>query len=173
MSPIQSLYFTDGIDMFFGKNLQNTYVQNINQLNDRLWNSMPDIHKNFSFLIPKVDIISLLNWNTMGKYRCKAYLSDYVDKYKCNIQCCNPQCHIWKYKRKNIKDSKQRSFDELILIKSNWYLRKNKIRTHSLIAKFFLCKGCRVAKYCSKKCQKIHWNLYNHKLQCQKSKTIS
>eukprot|EP01084_Bolivina_argentea_P229489 387305_1 len=30
------------------------------------------------------------------------------------------------------------------------------------------CKSCQVARYCSKRCQKIDWNKYNHKLYCKK-----
>ena len=32
--------------------------------------------------------------------------------------------------------------------------------------KFMRCKGCLTAAYCSKRCQKIHWNRYNHRQQC-------
>lgn len=32
--------------------------------------------------------------------------------------------------------------------------------------KFYLCKKCRVARYCSRKCQKIDWNKYSHKTVC-------
>ena len=33
--------------------------------------------------------------------------------------------------------------------------------------KFFKCKGCKVAVYCSRKCQKLDWNKYEHNWQCE------
>ena len=32
--------------------------------------------------------------------------------------------------------------------------------------KFYKCKGCRRALYCSRKCQKQDWNLNGHKYRC-------
>ena len=35
------------------------------------------------------------------------------------------------------------------------------------INKWYICKGCKCVKYCSRKCQKISWNKYNHDKQCK------
>ena len=36
------------------------------------------------------------------------------------------------------------------------------------INKWYICKGCKCVRYCSKRCQKISWNIYDHKKQCVK-----
>ena len=33
--------------------------------------------------------------------------------------------------------------------------------------KFYKCKMCNIAVYCSKHCQKVHWNLHDHKTECE------
>lgn len=38
--------------------------------------------------------------------------------------------------------------------------------------KFYKCRKCKVIRYCSKKCQKIDWNMYNHKSICKKIRKI-
>eukprot|EP01084_Bolivina_argentea_P038370 70939_1 len=48
-------------------------------------------------------------------------------------------------------------------------MKCNRIRKNE---KFKKCKLCRVARYCSKKCQKYNWNKQNHKLHCRKLKTL-
>ena len=38
--------------------------------------------------------------------------------------------------------------------------------------KFWKCKKCRVVRYCSRKCQKIHWNRYSHKTLCKQLRKL-
>ena len=35
------------------------------------------------------------------------------------------------------------------------------------VNKMYKCKGCCLVRYCSKRCQKIDWNAYNHKTCCK------
>eukprot|EP01084_Bolivina_argentea_P287646 493583_1 len=35
-----------------------------------------------------------------------------------------------------------------------------------VINKWYMCKGCKCIKYCSKYCQKISWNFQNHRYYC-------
>ena len=31
---------------------------------------------------------------------------------------------------------------------------------------WYNCKGCKTVKYCSRRCQKISWNIFEHQKQC-------
>ncbi len=52
-------------------------------------------------------------------------------------------------------------------IKFVYKLCYNKVcqRTVNEVGKLKICSKCKVAKYCSKKCQKYHWNKF-HRWQC-------
>eukprot|EP01084_Bolivina_argentea_P038373 70943_1 len=49
--------------------------------------------------------------------------------------------------------------------------RRRNVRKNAKF-KFKKCKLCRVARYCSKKCQKYDWNKQDHKLYCRKLKRL-
>eukprot|EP01083_Nonionella_stella_P148558 470509_1 len=40
------------------------------------------------------------------------------------------------------------------------------------VNEFYKCEGCKVARYCSKRCQKKDWNLYNHESVCNGLKEL-
>eukprot|EP01084_Bolivina_argentea_P270145 459295_1 len=89
---------------------------------------------------------------------------NYFVMFRCNIRCASPQCDNIKYMR--ILDEDYMKYDK---IGYKWwdYEDDRKAKNKRLTChKFYKCKQCKVARYCSKKCQKIHWNVYNHKLQC-------
>eukprot|EP01084_Bolivina_argentea_P093348 167896_1 len=82
-------------------------------------------------------------------------ISNDVQQYKLMKVCFNPLCKLRKYRR-NINSRRE-------LLK---YLDTGGASFTLIKIKFFKCKGCFTAIYCSKKCQKIHWNVYDHKIQC-------
>merc|ERR1712129_319661 len=90
-------------------------------------------------------------------------------------------------KAKEIKDKESCDVHDLIVDKrflkrcGNWNCRvlytKHKFgmnvedaikgsKTQDILNKWFICKGCRRTFYCSRKCQKIAWNMQYHKHFC-------
>ena len=47
------------------------------------------------------------------------------------------------------------------------YYNCNKLKTNINKIKMKICKGCKLTYYCSRKCQKIHWNS-KHRTECQR-----
>ena len=45
---------------------------------------------------------------------------------------------------------------------------ENKWNKRITLKKWNICKNCKITGYCTRKCQKVHWNKYNHKKHCNK-----
>eukprot|EP01084_Bolivina_argentea_P088620 159996_1 len=106
-------------------------------------------------------LIYLVYYETKPNKKNKKWLeviSKYRLHYKLMKKCFSPICDIRKYKKKNIKTMKE---SYLFSMKPNiQQIKQLKKR------KFYKCKGCLIAVYCSIKCQKIHWNRFDHGSQC-------
>eukprot|EP01084_Bolivina_argentea_P139785 245871_1 len=63
------------------------------------------------------------------------------------IECCSPKC-----------DNLKLDIDMEKAVKEHG--------TQYISMKFYRCKRCKVAVYCSRRCQKTHWNTFKHKQQC-------
>eukprot|EP01084_Bolivina_argentea_P233329 393037_1 len=77
-------------------------------------------------------------------------------KYKLMMECFNPPCIVRKYRR-NITTMR-----DVIIYLDKPYKEQTLIKSS-----FYKCKGCLIAVYCSRRCQKIHWNRFNHRQQCR------
>ena len=99
-----------------------------------------------------------MNWNNFGKFRWFTIHKQLSDIAKSDIICMSPHCNKRKYILTNIDNREDFR---------NWRFDLSKVAKFKQY-KFYKCKRCRIAKYCSKKCQKKHWNLYGHQPQCVK-----
>eukprot|EP01084_Bolivina_argentea_P063098 115259_1 len=62
------------------------------------------------------------------------------------------------------------SLNEIIVKYDNMRWKKMKCircRVTRQYVDLMKCKSCKVIRYCSKKCQKLDWNRYNHRQQCK------
>eukprot|EP01084_Bolivina_argentea_P222382 376407_1 len=103
------------------------------------------------------EYIPLIYYETKVDKNKKEWM-DVMIKYKnyCKLMkiCFNPCCNIRKYER-DIKSWAD-------WCKSLYGYREEKLKRKT----FYVCKGCFIAVYCSRTCQKMHWNRYNHRVQC-------
>ena len=79
-----------------------------------------------------------------------------------HIKCGNVKCNKNYLQDKygiyyRIDDTQERK----MIACREWIKRK-------IINKWYICSGCKCAKYCSRKCQKISWNKQWHGDQCRK-----
>eukprot|EP01084_Bolivina_argentea_P203596 347693_1 len=88
------------------------------------------------------------------RHRDKNLDEKYRGEYSYSTKCCSPKCQNFKCDTKDI-------------------LREPEVSGHPVFydakyiyRKFYRCKRCRIVTYCSKHCQKIHWNKFGHKKQC-------
>ena len=85
------------------------------------------------------------------------------------IKCGNPQC-LKKYV--SDKYGINITIDISTFFNDNKYIHKKLITLHliwknrKIQNKWRLCKQCKMVKFCSKRCQKIAWNKYDHKQSC-------
>ena len=86
---------------------------------------------------------------------------EYKERYLTARSCCSPKCG-------NIKWNEDMDYLMKKYRNKNYNFDKKYIKR-----KFYKCSICQVAVYCSKHCQKIHWNLYNHKMDCHVLCTMS
>eukprot|EP01083_Nonionella_stella_P156348 506234_1 len=104
---------------------------------------------NAKSLLPN-EMLNLVN-STLVKKTCKNERERnwtlYRGKltYKLMKRCFNPRCRQSQY----TDDDSDHSVTQ----------RRVKALTKS---KFYKCEGCKIALYCSRNCQKIHWNKYDH-----------
>eukprot|EP01084_Bolivina_argentea_P073580 133512_1 len=70
--------------------------------------------------------------------------------------------------RHNIKCGNSKCIKSYVYNKyGNWFLENEDMwKDREIKNKWYLCSGCKVVKYCSRKCQKYAWNQENHKLRC-------
>ena len=92
--------------------------------------------------------------NIEKRQRTEDVFRPYKVEYYEGRNCCNPQCEKTKW------SLDYRHYGRLSDDKKSLEFQKYIQR------KFKRCRRCRVAVYCSKLCQKRHWNLYGHKAQC-------
>eukprot|EP01083_Nonionella_stella_P262915 893587_1 len=86
----------------------------------------------------------------------KRIMCNQITQKKLMTICFNPECDVRKYKRKCVGWI-------------GWFTARTNPDVRDLIKRdFYRCKGCLMAVYCSKRCQKIHWNTFNHRAQCKK-----
>lgn len=109
----------------------------------------------------RVRLNCLTKWDTFGYFHYTRWqCQQYCDKYYQSVQCWNPKCMKRRYHTKNTtSDDESSKNNETRCIKSS-YTKK----------RFYRCKGCLVARYCSHKCQKMHWSFFNHSIQCKELK---
>lgn len=93
--------------------------------------------------------------------------NQYVYDILCGRECCNPKC----YKRKYVsKVPLLSSLDYASFLKktveftlTDW---KKQYQCDFICRKKLQKCKCGQVVYCSRKCQKTHWNIYNHRLNC-------
>ena len=78
----------------------------------------------------------------------------FYDHIKCHQKSCYKKYIKTKFGVKNI------DLDQTKPLKSY----RNKMRVNN---KFYLCSGCFMVFYCSKRCQKLDWNKGGHKQFCK------
>ena len=113
------------------------------------------------------DMHTLSIWRTnilgllleMEKF-CEVYRHKRKNKISCNNSECNRDYIEWKYGLEYY----DRDTDALEY-KQRGHKYKN-VWEERIINKWYKCKRCKIVYYCSKKCQKLDWNRYNHKLVC-------
>eukprot|EP01084_Bolivina_argentea_P026931 50063_1 len=134
---------------------------NINQGNiDTFMEHMcSDKHKQLQFPVGAPNLWILLNLIYYEKKTNKnnekwiEVVSEYKLHHKLMKVCFNPKCNKGKYKKKKNAEMKSNTYTE-------------KLKSLNRRPEWYKCNGCLIAGYCSKKCQKIHWNKYNHGSQC-------
>eukprot|EP01084_Bolivina_argentea_P203595 347690_1 len=96
------------------------------------------------------------------KQRDKQLDEHYRGKYSYSTKCCLPKCKNFKCDMKI--ELNQDQFDQDILPDLEHGDVKYDLKF--MYKKFYRCKRCRIVTYCSKRCQKKHWNNFGHKKQC-------
>ena len=78
------------------------------------------------------------------------------------IDYCCQKCGNTKCNKTYLQSKYGLSLKSTIKMKKDglWHNRKQ-------INKWYICGGCKLVKYCSRKCQKISWNKQNHAYQCK------
>ena len=102
------------------------------------------------------DIDDVLYRDAMLRIKGKKYLK-YALYYE-NTQCQNRKCGKKYLKHKF-------GVDSLPISK-----KASVHKSLECIRKFYVCKGCKLTFYCSRRCQKIDWNMYGHKQFCNRVK---
>ena len=132
----------------------------------------------------------ILNWKTFGIIKWRNYIARFCCDQICSISCFSPQCDAKKYVPdydnynvsaaafKKIKTSLSEygitfcGFGNNIVktILSTYLPIKNRLL---ITKKFYKCKRCNLAVYCSRKCQKLDWNRYGHGWRCKQFQIIA
>lgn len=108
------------------------------------YNSFSIKNKNFNkFIIDRYNAACIKNTKLTKKELIWRIIKEY-DRHRCKseLNCGNIECKATNAK---LADNE---------CKKGW------------IWKFHMCKRCKIVYYCSKKCQKIDWNKYNHRIIC-------
>eukprot|EP01084_Bolivina_argentea_P292379 502629_1 len=117
---------------------------------------------------------------TDTNYNMNYYKSTYLKQHELYTICGNKKCQIGYFEHKYGEayfDAFQLQsdwvFDDHNLVAMMKKLEHNEYNPRPFfvwklpaIRKWYLCKKCKMVYYCSKKCQKIDWNLYNHRKFC-------
>ena len=140
-----------------------------------------------------MDVLNqLMNWETIGDKKFVTLLAkSFYDSYKLSMKCWNPMCHQYKYYQDQtnsdfqwhclskmayymgkkfwyaiedvgISNSEERKW----LVRAGWVCLSPSERRYTQ-KPMWKCKRCRIARYCSKKCQKVDWNIFDHKKYCK------
>ena len=95
----------------------------------------------------------------------KEFSELYRRKRKNKISCNNCECKRdyteWKYGMEYYDEDTDAHEH-----KKRGYKHEN-VWKEKIINKWYKCKRCKIAYYCSRKCQKLDWNRYDHKLFCK------
>merc|ERR1712228_337667 len=146
--------------MRVGKGISDKMIANIYSKKNNIRTVIKNVYKNpnMSDYVNAINVSerhlvnALLDAN-FGKFnRENAYAMDCIKKsafefYFWIYQCSNPICTT----RRMTLLGNPNSIELKLGQRSNVLMR---------------CKGCFTAVYCSKRCQKMHWNRYNHRQQC-------
>lgn len=137
------------------------------KVSKRKWNlifygkSMKWLEKNYLLQGQYYRLISPTLLSVIDKNKCKIEWKKerlrLIKRYKKrNFVCSSPVCngHKYQFEQRKIDLGNKKNFPKI----NGDNIRK--------INTFYVCGGCLIAMYCSRKCQKIHWNVYNHKQQC-------
>lgn len=124
-------------------------------------------HRGKHHIVSAIQQLKEMNWTNIdskllsdaeNRIQEKKYLK-YAFYYK-HTQCQNKKCGKKYLKHKFDVDSlpiSQNGLPEMSL---------------KCVRKFYICKGCHLTFYCSRRCQKVDWNHFGHKRFCHQVREI-
>ena len=162
---------TSQYKQFRSKIMQTSNTKLIDTYISRSDTSEYDGHNIFAMLWILLDYKSYhtnpIDYNAARLWNQQRYI-DYC-KYIEHFDCHSPNCNRRKYLIVFVGDD-ETLLTQLFMHMELGYKHVYRVRKDSMFrcikTKFFKCHRCKIARYCSRKCQKTHWNQFSHRYNC-------